>query len=132
MIRVLVAEDHTIVREGIKQLIGMAKDMQVVGEAGNATLVFSTGELQVGGDLIVAAAGGSQGSLRLDGPVAASVTRDLVVGDAGDGSGGKPAGDAARALYADGVRRVRRSRSPTFPSAARKVRRRTSARLRNR
>ncbi len=35
MIRVLVAEDHTIVREGIKQLIGMAKDMQVVGEAGN-------------------------------------------------------------------------------------------------
>lgn len=35
MIRVLVAEDHTIVREGIKQLIGMARDMQVVGEAGN-------------------------------------------------------------------------------------------------
>jgi len=35
VIRVLVAEDHTIVREGIKQLIGMAKDMQVVGEAGN-------------------------------------------------------------------------------------------------
>ena len=35
MIRVLVAEDHTIVREGIKQLIGMAKDLCVVGEAGN-------------------------------------------------------------------------------------------------
>ena len=35
MIRVLVAEDHTIVREGIKQLIGLAKDMQVAGEAGN-------------------------------------------------------------------------------------------------
>ena len=35
MIRVLVAEDHTIVREGIKQLIGLAKDMQVVGEASN-------------------------------------------------------------------------------------------------
>ena len=35
MIRVLVAEDHTIVREGIKKLIGLAKDMQVVGEAGN-------------------------------------------------------------------------------------------------
>lgn len=31
MIRVLVAEDHTIVREGIKQLIGLAKDMQVAG-----------------------------------------------------------------------------------------------------
>ena len=35
MIRVIVAEDHTIVREGIKQLIGLAKDMQVIGEAGN-------------------------------------------------------------------------------------------------
>lgn len=33
MIRVMVAEDHTIVREGIKQLIGLASDLQVVGEA---------------------------------------------------------------------------------------------------
>ncbi|MCU1717514.1 response regulator transcription factor [Pseudomonas sp. 5P_3.1_Bac2] len=33
MIRVVVAEDHTIVREGIKQLIGMARDLEVVGEA---------------------------------------------------------------------------------------------------
>lgn len=37
MIRVLVAEDHTIVREGIKQLIGLAKDMQVVGRPGMAS-----------------------------------------------------------------------------------------------
>ena len=35
MIRVLVAEDHTIVWEGIKQLIGLAKDLRVVGEASN-------------------------------------------------------------------------------------------------
>ncbi len=35
MIRVVVAEDHTIVREGIKQLIGMAPDLCVVAEAGN-------------------------------------------------------------------------------------------------
>ena len=35
MIRVLVAEDHTIVREGIKQLIGMARDLEVAGEACN-------------------------------------------------------------------------------------------------
>jgi DNA-binding NarL/FixJ family response regulator len=32
---VLLAEDHKIVREGIKQLLGMADDLQVVGEAGN-------------------------------------------------------------------------------------------------
>jgi DNA-binding NarL/FixJ family response regulator len=31
----MVAEDHAIVREGIKQLIGMARDLEVVGEAGN-------------------------------------------------------------------------------------------------
>lgn len=35
MIRVLVAEDHAIVREGIKQLIGLAKDLEVAGEAAN-------------------------------------------------------------------------------------------------
>jgi len=35
VIRVIVAEDHAIVREGIKQLIGMARDLEVVGEAGN-------------------------------------------------------------------------------------------------
>jgi DNA-binding NarL/FixJ family response regulator len=35
VIRVLVAEDHTIVREGIKQLIGMARDLEVAGEACN-------------------------------------------------------------------------------------------------
>ena len=42
MIRVLVAEDHTIVREGIKQLIGMAKDLQVVGEASNGEQLLET------------------------------------------------------------------------------------------
>lgn len=32
-IRVLLAEDHTIVREGLKSLLGLEKDIQVVGEA---------------------------------------------------------------------------------------------------
>ncbi|MCW3478210.1 response regulator transcription factor [Neisseriaceae bacterium JH1-16] len=40
MIRVIVAEDHTIVREGIKQLIGLASDLSVVGEAINGSCVF--------------------------------------------------------------------------------------------
>jgi DNA-binding NarL/FixJ family response regulator len=35
-----VAEDHTIVREGIKQLIGLADDLTVVGEANNGSCVF--------------------------------------------------------------------------------------------
>ena len=35
MIRIVVADDHTIVREGLKQLLGAAGDLQVVGEAQN-------------------------------------------------------------------------------------------------
>ena len=42
MIRVLVAEDHAIVREGIKQLIGMARDLEVVGEASNGEQLLET------------------------------------------------------------------------------------------
>ena len=33
MIRIVVADDHTIVREGLKQLLAAAGDLQVVGEA---------------------------------------------------------------------------------------------------
>ena len=33
MIRIVLADDHTIVREGLKQLLGGAGDLQVVGEA---------------------------------------------------------------------------------------------------
>lgn len=35
MIRIIVADDHTIVREGLKQLLAAAGDLQVVGEAQN-------------------------------------------------------------------------------------------------
>jgi DNA-binding NarL/FixJ family response regulator len=34
-IKVFLAEDHVIVREGIRELILGEKDMEVVGEAGN-------------------------------------------------------------------------------------------------
>jgi DNA-binding NarL/FixJ family response regulator len=37
MIRVCIAEDHAIVREGIKQLLSLAEDIQVVGEATQTT-----------------------------------------------------------------------------------------------
>ena len=33
MIRIVIADDHTIVREGLKQLLGAAGDIAVVGEA---------------------------------------------------------------------------------------------------
>lgn len=35
MIRVFIADDHTIVRDGIKQILHQFSDMTVVGEAGN-------------------------------------------------------------------------------------------------
>jgi DNA-binding NarL/FixJ family response regulator len=35
MIRIVVADDHTIVREGLKQLLSAASDLSVVGEAQN-------------------------------------------------------------------------------------------------
>ena len=41
MIRVLLAEDHKIVREGIKQLLGIAADLSVVGEAANGDEVIA-------------------------------------------------------------------------------------------
>jgi DNA-binding NarL/FixJ family response regulator len=33
MIRIVLADDHTIVREGLKQILAAAPDFQVVGEA---------------------------------------------------------------------------------------------------
>ncbi|WP_028535232.1 response regulator [Paludibacterium yongneupense] len=41
MIRVLIAEDHTLVREGIKQLLSMADDIEVVGEASDGDVLFA-------------------------------------------------------------------------------------------
>ena len=37
MIRIVIAEDHTIVREGLKQLLARTNDMAVVGEACNGS-----------------------------------------------------------------------------------------------
>lgn len=41
MIRVLVADDHTIVREGLKQILSDTPDIEVAGEAANAKEVIS-------------------------------------------------------------------------------------------
>ena len=37
MIRVVLADDHTIVRDGLKHLLGAAGDIEVDGEASNGT-----------------------------------------------------------------------------------------------
>jgi two-component system, NarL family, invasion response regulator UvrY len=40
MIRVLVADDHTIVREGLKQILAKSGDLEVAGEAANGNDVL--------------------------------------------------------------------------------------------
>jgi two-component system invasion response regulator UvrY len=40
MIKILVADDHAIVREGLKQIVAEETDMKVVGEASNANELF--------------------------------------------------------------------------------------------
>jgi DNA-binding NarL/FixJ family response regulator len=40
MIRIVVADDHTIVREGLKQLLAVTGDLDVVGEAQNGNEVM--------------------------------------------------------------------------------------------
>ena len=46
MIRILIADDHLVVREGLQLILGMEDDLEVVGEAANGeTAVRLTGEL---------------------------------------------------------------------------------------
>ena len=40
MIRIVIADDHAIVREGLKRIVSEAKDMQVVAEAADGTEVM--------------------------------------------------------------------------------------------
>jgi two-component system, NarL family, invasion response regulator UvrY len=40
MIKILIADDHAIVREGLKQIVAEESDMKVTGEAANADEVF--------------------------------------------------------------------------------------------
>ena len=41
MIRIVIADDHTIVREGLKQLLSAASDLHIQGEAQNGPYVDS-------------------------------------------------------------------------------------------
>ena len=41
MIRILIADDHAVVRQGLKQIIADEADMQIVGEAEKASEVLN-------------------------------------------------------------------------------------------
>ena len=40
--RVVIAEDHTIIREGLRSLLNQAKDFEIVGEAADGRDAVST------------------------------------------------------------------------------------------
>ena len=40
MIRIVIADDHAIVREGLKRIVASAEDMEMVGEAADGTDVM--------------------------------------------------------------------------------------------
>ena len=42
MIRVMIADDHPIVRDGIRRLLSLEEDIEVVGEAGDGREVLRT------------------------------------------------------------------------------------------
>ena len=41
-IRVIIADDHLMVREGLKTLLSTAPDIDVVGEAANGCLLYTS------------------------------------------------------------------------------------------
>lgn len=52
LIRVIVADDHVVVRAGLRAVLGMAKDMEVVGEAGTGREAVTMAE-RLNPDVIV-------------------------------------------------------------------------------
>jgi Response regulator containing a CheY-like receiver domain and an HTH DNA-binding domain len=46
MIRILIADDHAIVREGLKQIVAEEKNMKVVGEAGSGDELYQLLKMQ--------------------------------------------------------------------------------------
>lgn len=53
MIRIFIADDHAIVRRGLRQLFDECEDMQVVGEAANGRDVLNQLEEGLGVDVLV-------------------------------------------------------------------------------
>ena len=56
MMKILIADDHPIVRSGLKQILGAEPDMVVVGEAENGTETLDLAR-KVDWDLLVRASG---------------------------------------------------------------------------
>jgi DNA-binding NarL/FixJ family response regulator len=69
MIRVFVADDHAVVRQGLKQIIGETSDVSVVGEAATGAEALDLAR-QAAGDVMVL-------DISMPGPGGLDIVRDL-------------------------------------------------------
>jgi DNA-binding NarL/FixJ family response regulator len=130
MIRVVVAEDHAMVRSGLVELLSAAEDIDVVGTAGNGEEALgAVGELSpdvVLMDLSMPVLDGIEATKRLseapDAPRVVVLTsfsdRDRILGALDAGAVGYLLKDAEPEELVRGVRAAARGESPLDPKAA--------------
>jgi len=131
MIRVLVVDDHTIVRDGLVQLLAAAPDLEVVASAGDGPAAVELAAEHrpdiVLMDLSMPGMSGIEATRLIGERAPASqvlvltsfVDRDRVVEALDAGAIGYLLKDAEPAELIDGIRSAARGESPLDPRAAR-------------
>ena len=113
MIRIVVIDDHTIVRDGLVQLLGSHADLEVVGAAGDGAAAVALCLVEATRQ-IVAQAPGTQVVV-----LTSFMDRDRIVAALGAGAIGYLLKDAEPEELIRGIRSAARGESPLDPRAAR-------------
>ena len=133
MIRVLLADDHGVIRDGLGRLIGGLEDVELVGTAADGSeAVVRVGELRpdvVLMDLDMPVLDGIEATKRITKAqpgvavlvLTAFSDRGRILGALEAGACGYLLKDAASEDVADGIRAAARGESPLDPRAARTV-----------